>query len=52
MTPDDANKLAGRFIEFLETGTVLHGLFAPDVFGDFTMPKWRLQARQSSSLAV
>ena len=45
MTPDDANKLAGLFIEFLEMGTVPDGLFTADVFCDFTMPKWRLQAQ-------
>lgn len=45
MTADEANQLAGRFIEFLETGTAPAGLFEPDVFCDFTMPTWRLQAQ-------
>jgi hypothetical protein len=45
MTRDEANRLAAGFIEFLETGSVPDGLFAPDVFCDFTMPKWRLQAQ-------
>ncbi len=44
MTKEEAQVLARRFIEFLETGTVPDGLFAADVFCDFTMPKWRLQA--------
>lgn len=44
MTQEEALTLAWRFIEFLETGSVPDGLFAPDVFCDFTMPKWRLQA--------
>jgi len=39
-----AHALAEKFIDFLETGTPAEGLFAPDVFCDFTMPTWRLQA--------
>jgi len=38
-------RLAERFVEFLETGDAPAGLFADDVFCDFTMPHWRLQAR-------
>jgi hypothetical protein len=37
--------LAAKFITFLETGTPPEGTFTPDVFCDFTMPQWRLQAR-------
>lgn len=44
MTQQDALALAHRFIAFLETGDVPDGLFTPDVFCDFTLPKWRLQA--------
>jgi hypothetical protein len=33
------------FVAFLETGAYPEGLFTPDVFCDFTMPQWRLQAR-------
>ena len=44
MIQQDALTLAHRFIEFLETGNVPDGLFVPNVFCDFTMPKWRLQA--------
>jgi hypothetical protein len=40
-----ARDLAGKFVAFLETGTAPDGLFAPDVFCDFTLPQWRLQAR-------
>jgi hypothetical protein len=32
-------------ITFLETGTPPDGVFAPDVFCDFTLPHWRLQAQ-------
>lgn len=39
-----AHELAEGLIAFLETGTVPDGLWAPDVFCDFTMPTWRLQA--------
>jgi hypothetical protein len=42
---DTARELAGKLITFLETGTAPAGLFAPDVFVDFTMPLWRLQAQ-------
>ncbi|HEY3613052.1 MAG TPA: hypothetical protein VGK92_05075 [Gaiellales bacterium] len=37
--------LADGFIEFLETGDPPDGLFADDLFCDFTMPHWRLQAQ-------
>lgn len=40
---DRARQLADAFIGFLETGDVPPGLFAPDVFCDFTLPTWRLQ---------
>ncbi|MBS0348381.1 MAG: hypothetical protein JSR69_18190 [Proteobacteria bacterium] len=45
MTEMEAKTLASRFIEFLETGSVPVGLFEADVFCDFTLPRWRLQAR-------
>ncbi len=45
MTEEQANAVAQRLIEWLETGEVPDGLFAPDVFCDFTPPLWRLQAR-------
>lgn len=41
---DTARLLATQLIAFLETGVVADGLFAPDLFTDFTMPLWRLQA--------
>jgi hypothetical protein len=44
-TTDTARLLAGQLISFLETGEVPDGLFAADVFCDFTPPMWRLQAR-------
>ena len=39
-----AHALAEKLIEFLETSEVPDGLFAVDMFCDFTMPTWRLQA--------
>jgi len=33
-----------RFVAFLETGAI-EGLFAPDVFADITLPRWRVQAQ-------
>ena len=47
-----ARDLAGQLITFMETGTVPDGLFTPDVFCDFTMPQWRLQAQGIEDLAA
>lgn len=41
--PDRIRRLAEDLITYLETGNPPDGLFAPDVFVDFTMPLWRLQ---------
>jgi len=40
-----ARELAEQFIRFLETGESADGLWTPDVFCDFTLPHWRLQAQ-------
>lgn len=45
MTTDQADRLARKFIHFLETGDVPEGLFTTDIFCDFTLPLWRLQAQ-------
>lgn len=45
MNADEANSIALRLIEFLETGKAPSGLFTEDVFLDFTLPKWRIQAQ-------
>ncbi len=45
MTADQADKIARRFVSFLETGDVPRGLFTADIFCDFTLPCWRLQAQ-------
>jgi hypothetical protein len=42
--PPTARAVGDLFIAYLETGEAGPGLFAPDVFTDFTMPTWRLQA--------
>ena len=39
-----AHALAETLVAFFETGAAPDGLLAPDVFCDFTMPTWRLQA--------
>lgn len=52
MTEDEATRLAGRFIEFLETGNAPNGLFTADVFCDFTMPKLRLQSQGIEGLVA
>lgn len=45
MTPEAARNVALRLIAFLETGETPPGLFTADVFCDFTLPCWRLQAQ-------
>jgi hypothetical protein len=51
--PSNARVLAEQFIAYLETGTAGPGLYAPDVFLDVTLPRWRLQARgREDALAV
>jgi hypothetical protein len=45
MSAAQAEAAAKRLIEFLETGTAPAGLFAPDVFLDFSPPLWRVQAQ-------
>jgi hypothetical protein len=45
MTNREAEAIARRFIRFLETGEVDASLFDADVFCDFTLPRWRLQAQ-------
>ncbi len=45
VTEVEANALAVMLVEFLETGTPPPGLFTADVFCDFTLPRWRLQAQ-------
>ena len=39
-----ARRLADDLITFLETGRSPDGLWSPNVFCDFSMPVWRLQA--------
>lgn len=39
------DEVASRFVAFLETGKPDPALFTPDVFLDFTLPQWRIQAR-------
>lgn len=45
MNADEARSVAIRFVEFLETGKAPDNLFTEDVFLDFTLPRWRLQAQ-------
>jgi hypothetical protein len=40
-------RLADDLIAFLETGKAREGLFAPNVFFDVTVPRWRVQAEGS-----
>ena len=43
--PAVAEQLAAKLVRFLETNEPPAGLFSEDLFTDFTMPLWRLQAQ-------
>src|SRR3954463_8030652 len=47
-----AHELAEKLIIFNETGEAPDGLLAPDVFCDFTMPTWRLQAGSAEEMVA
>ena len=42
--------VAARFVHWLETGDGADKVFAPDMFGDVTVPHWRLQADNVADL--
>jgi hypothetical protein len=42
--------LADGLLHFLATGEVRDGLFADDVFGDISLPTWRIQSRTRDEL--
>jgi hypothetical protein len=46
-TRSSVRRLADDLIAFLETGKAREGLFAPNVFFDVTVPRWRVQAEGS-----
>jgi hypothetical protein len=51
--PPDTAELAAAVVRFLETGVAEPGLFAPDVFCDFTQPTWRTQsAGRAATIAL
>lgn len=53
MDTDRIHAVAARFVRYLETGIADDGLFTPDVFCDFTLPRWRLQAEgREAALAL
>jgi hypothetical protein len=47
---DRVHAIARELVRYLETGTAAEGLFADDVFCDFTLPRWRLQASGRDAL--
>jgi hypothetical protein len=50
VTQEHAERVAARFIRFLETGEAPAGLFTADAFCDFTSPRWREQAESADAL--
>ena len=41
-----------NLIQFLETGSIPHGLFAPDVFADLSLPQWRIQTGTAEDIVA
>jgi len=48
----DTSAAVAKLIQFLETGSVPDGLFAPDVFSDLSLPQWRVQASTAAEIAA
>lgn len=51
-TRPDATTAVAKLIRFLETGVAPDGLFAPDVFADLTLPRWRVQTSTAEALVA
>ncbi len=49
---DQIGELAGKLIAFMETGELPDGTFTADVFCDFTMPQWRVQAQGADDVVA
>ena len=45
MTAQEAEAVAARFIQWLETAEPPPALFTDDAFADISLPRWRLQAQ-------
>lgn len=45
MHTDTVDRVSRRFVRYLETGAESDAVFTEDVFLDFTLPLWRLQAQ-------
>ena len=45
MPPETVDRVSRRFVRYLETGAEPEAVFTEDVFLDFTLPQWRLQAQ-------
>ena len=48
----DTTVVVADLIRFLETGSVADGLFAPDVFADLTLPRWRVQTATAEQIVA
>jgi hypothetical protein len=48
----DTSVAVARLISFLETGVVPEGLFAPDVFADLSLPRWRIQTDTAQDIVA
>ena len=53
MNTEGHRDVAERFVRYLESGIADEDLFTADVFCDFTLPRWRLQAEgREAALAL
>ena len=48
----ETSAAVAKLIQFLETGSVSDGLFAPGVFCDLSLPQWRVQAATAGGLVA
>jgi hypothetical protein len=49
-TRPDVTVAVANLVRFLETGTAPRGLFAPDVFADVSLPRWRVQTETAGGI--
>jgi hypothetical protein len=48
----DVDVAVANLIRFLETGELVDGLFAPDMFADLSLPHWRIQTANAQDIVA
>jgi hypothetical protein len=51
-TAGDTEAAVSKLIMFLQTGEAPEDLFAPDVFTDLSLPRWRIQGRTDDAIVA